>query len=265
MSPYRGMMRWHHLTGLLFGVLAVTWVFSGLLSMNPGRINPSRSPTDSEALVFTGKLLTPTDFDMFSASGSQAVEAELLHLDGHPFYEVADRNGRKRLIAGTAAQPTSIPTIEQLLERSRLLMPGTSLAKAALHKTYDNYYYSRHPEQGNRPLPFIRVEFADANHTWFHIDPASGQLLERSTRFNRLYRWLYNGLHSFDIYWLWNHRPLWDITVILFCLGGLVLSSIGLVAGVRRLRWELGITPLQPRTARAAADQQQAGPSVLSS
>src|SRR5262249_18620335 len=31
-SPYRGWMRWHHYTGLAFGVVSFTWVFSGLLS-----------------------------------------------------------------------------------------------------------------------------------------------------------------------------------------------------------------------------------------
>lgn len=264
-SPYSGMMRWHHLTGLLFGVLSVTWVFSGLLSMNPGRINPSRSPAEPEALVFSGKSLTPADFGMLSTSGSELVEADLLHVDGHPFYKVVDRDGDVRLVAGSTAQPASIPTAEQLLKRAPLLMPNAPLVKAKLHTAYDNYYYSRHPEQGNKPLPFIRVEFGDEDHTWFHIDPLSAQVLERSTRFNRAYRWLYNGLHSFDIQWLWNHRPLWDITVILFSLGGLLLSGIGLVAGVRRLRWELGITPLQPKAARAAVEQQRANLSALSS
>ncbi|MNF96684.1 hypothetical protein D3C84_794800 [compost metagenome] len=36
-SPYRGFARWHHIGGLLFGVLAITWIFSGLMSMNPWR------------------------------------------------------------------------------------------------------------------------------------------------------------------------------------------------------------------------------------
>ena len=34
-SPYRGWTRWHHLAGLIFGVLALTWVVSGTISMNP--------------------------------------------------------------------------------------------------------------------------------------------------------------------------------------------------------------------------------------
>ncbi|HEX6994425.1 MAG TPA: hypothetical protein VF339_09805 [Gammaproteobacteria bacterium] len=34
-SPYFGWWYWHHVSGLVFGVLALTWVFSGLMTMNP--------------------------------------------------------------------------------------------------------------------------------------------------------------------------------------------------------------------------------------
>ena len=34
-SPYAGMMKWHHYAGLLFGVITLTWTYSGLLSMGP--------------------------------------------------------------------------------------------------------------------------------------------------------------------------------------------------------------------------------------
>ena len=33
--PYAGWMRWHYMTGVVFGVFTLTWVFSGLLSMEP--------------------------------------------------------------------------------------------------------------------------------------------------------------------------------------------------------------------------------------
>ena len=34
-SPYSGIMRWHHYSGLVFGAAAFTWVLSGALSMDP--------------------------------------------------------------------------------------------------------------------------------------------------------------------------------------------------------------------------------------
>jgi len=44
-SPYAGWMRWHHYAGLIFGVVTTTWIFSGLLSMDPWDWHPSTSPT----------------------------------------------------------------------------------------------------------------------------------------------------------------------------------------------------------------------------
>jgi hypothetical protein len=34
-TKYVGWMRWHYVTGAVFGVLTLTWVFSGWLSMDP--------------------------------------------------------------------------------------------------------------------------------------------------------------------------------------------------------------------------------------
>ncbi len=33
--PFRGLWNWHHIAGVFFGVLTLTWVFSGLMTMNP--------------------------------------------------------------------------------------------------------------------------------------------------------------------------------------------------------------------------------------
>ena len=45
-SPYTGWMKWHHYAGLIFGVFTITWVFSGLVSMDviPGIRETRYSP-----------------------------------------------------------------------------------------------------------------------------------------------------------------------------------------------------------------------------
>ena len=42
-------------------------------------------------------------------------------------------------------------------------------------------------------------------------------------------RWLYHGLHSLDFPWLYRYRPLWDIVVISFMLGGTALCVTSLI------------------------------------
>ena len=50
--PYRGLFYWHHVTGLVFGVVTLTWVVSGLVSMNPWGFLDSRG--SGEATLIQG-------------------------------------------------------------------------------------------------------------------------------------------------------------------------------------------------------------------
>jgi len=240
--PYRRWMRWHFITGALFGVLTLTWVFSGLLSMNPGGLDPSRRPTPAETRVLSGKGFTASDFQVIPAVKplDGVVEATLLHYAGQPFYRFLYRDGTMKLVS--AARDTNTvhwPTIAALLARAPAIEPEVPLSQLTVLRHYDDYYYTRDGIDGGKPLPAIRAKFADAAHTWFYIDVTTGQIVARCTRINRVYRWLYNGLHSWDFPWLWNRRPLWDIVVIGMSLCGLCLSVLGVIVGIRRLQFDL--------------------------
>lgn len=249
--PYRGLMRWHHISGLAFGAVAITWALSGMLSLNPGGLNPSRSPSAAESEVFTGKPLTPEDFEVpDAAAGDRLVAAELMHYLGQPFFASTSRDGSTVLIPASDRAPVR-PRVEDLIERAPALMPGIDVERVTLLDAYDNYWYTRDPGAGGRPLPVLRVEFADPERTWFHVDPETGQVVQRLNRTNRVYRWLYNGLHSWDVQWLREKRPLWDIVMIAFSLGGLALSITGIVTGFRYLRREAKRSRL--KKTRAAA------------
>lgn len=248
--PYRGLMRWHYFTGIIFGAVTVTWVFSGLLSMNPLSLNPPRRAEVDQQLVYTGKPFIVDDFELPAQGfGARAVDAEFIHYLGQPFYRVTDKDSSVRIVAGNASA-VRLPDAESMVALAPKLIPGAPIAEATVLTAWDNYYYTRHPERGERALPVIRVRFDDEQHTWFHLDPLTGQIVDRSTRTNRVYRWLYNGLHSFDIWWLWQRRPLWDICVIAFSLGGVLLSMIGVVIGWRRLRYK----PMRRTVMRLAPD-----------
>jgi hypothetical protein len=240
--PYRGLMRWHYITGAIFGVIVVTWAMSGLFSLNPGGINPSRSPTSEQKALFSGVQLPLADYHLPEVENlpDDVRELQVMQFRGQPFWLATLGNGETRLLSAAPAGTLVVrPDTVALLQLAPQLMPGAQLSRQRVLTEYDDYYYSRYPERGGRELPVIRVEFADEARTWFHINPQTGQVIERSTSTNRLFRWLYNGLHSFDIRWLWERRPLWDIVVISLCGGGLLLSGIGVIAGVRRLRFDI--------------------------
>jgi hypothetical protein len=85
---------------------------------------------------------------------------------------------------------------------------------------YDVYYRDRTRQ---RPLPVILALMNDAEKTRYYIDPATARVVGGYSNRNWVGRWLYNGLHSLDFPWLYNYRPLWDIVVIAFMLGGTAL------------------------------------------
>jgi hypothetical protein len=234
--PYRGLMRWHYFTGIIFGLCMLTWVFSGLLSMNPGKLNPSRAPSTEQLELFSGKASTTADTALPGlVLPKDAVEAELLSYNDQPFFNISKRNGQRLMVLAREGS-AELPNANRLIARAAELLPDQPLLQATILTDYDDYYYTRHPELGEKTLPIVRVRFGDPNNTWFHLDPLTGQVLDRSTSANRVYRWLYNGLHSWDIRWLWERRPLWDIAVITFMSGGILLSMLGIVISVRRLR-----------------------------
>ncbi len=115
---------------------------------------------------------------------------------------------------------------------SRPKLPDVPIAEQQLLSEYDSYYYSRDRQT---PLPVLRVKFNDPAQTWVYIDPEMSQVLAQVHKLNRVERWLYNGLHSFD-FAFWYDSPAWDVAMILLCLGGLASSGIGLMLGIRRLR-----------------------------
>jgi hypothetical protein len=223
-SPYRGWLRWHHYSGLLFGLASFTWIFSGLLSMDPWDWHPGTSPTRAQRERFSGGPLrldvVTIDAIREAAGGMAPREIEVL-----PF------RGRSRWIVD--GEPVDAIGGVALLAAARDAMPGAVVADASWLDRYDAYYYDR---AGELPLPIFRVRFTDPQATWLYVDPRRGMIVRTEQRLSRLNRWLYHGLHSLDFPFLYWRRPVWDIVVILLSLGGIVSATTSLAPAWRRLR-----------------------------
>ena len=259
--PYAGWMRWHYITGVIFGVFTVTWAFSGLLSMEPFAWT-NATGLEVRQDVFTGG---PVNLSRFSAMdpaawdrllGGRAIkEVDFVRIQDEHYHLVrhapADPAGRRRerlhqpygvtgraepdrlLVEASTHQVRREPfSADSLVARLRSDLPDVSVVEQQLLSEYDSYYYSRGQQ---RPLPVLRVKFNDPAQTWFYIDPEMSQVLSQVHRLNRVERWLYNGLHSLD-FAFWYSSPLWDVGMIALCLGGVASSGIGLLLGIRRLR-----------------------------
>jgi hypothetical protein len=260
--PYSGWMRWHYITGLVFGVFTLTFVFSGWLSMEPwgwatraGRFGGGlREAFTSNAGDLKAFPALTADSWRTIAAGRAIKEIEYVRIQdepfflvrrdpdptagteirGHePYFAVRSRDAAQTVVNARTLQPhdRDFP-VDALLERVKRAVPETAVTNAEMLTTYDSYYYSR---DGLAPLPVLRVKFDDPDRTWFYIDPRMSQLVGRVHRLDRAERWLYNGLHSLDFSFWYYRRPLWDVGMILLSLGGLTTSAIGLCLGLKRV------------------------------
>jgi len=234
-TPYRGWMAWHHIAGLIGGIVVVTWTFSGWLSLNPGDLFSGRGTARDAAVRYSGSEGPHMPLGLLSSSGElrlAAVEARFTWLGGQPLVVLSGRDGRRRTL--DAATGNAAPVSEQrIFEAARLILPNAAMTMRQRLEAPDAYWYSHHQQ---RVLPVLRAGFDDDAHTWFHIDPTTGDILGRTDDSRRTYRWLFNALHSFDFALLLRYRPAWDVAVWLLSLAGLIVSVSGMVIGWRRLR-----------------------------
>jgi hypothetical protein len=262
-TPYAGWMKWHHVSGLVFGVVTLTWTYSGLLSMGPFDWFRSPPPSRTERRAVTGGPLAMNTLTIDSMRAAVAAmsktfvpkELESMQFRGEPFWTAtrapstaeavawmeagllprAKRPPLERLyVSATDPSKGALTTFGQtaMEEVAEAAMPGVPVVDSVWLRDYDGYYYD---PRGSRPLPVLRVRYADEPATWLYFDPSRGALAQRSTRVSRTRRWLYQGFHSLDFPFLYFRRPLWDIVVILLSAGGIVLSVTTLVPAWRRL------------------------------
>jgi len=237
-SPYAGLMRWHHYTGLVFGVATFTWIFSGLLSMDPWDWHPPTTPARQQRERVAGGALrlngvTLDRFRRAAAALSSAhplKELELVQFQGERFLRSdsqlvsLDRGGN---------EPFARFEEEVMVAAARAAMPDAQIADTTWLTAYDDYYYDR---TRTLALPVLRARYADRDGTWLYLDPRRGAIVRTEQRLSRANRWLYHGLHSLDFPRLYAFRPLWDFVVITLSLGGLLVSATTLMPAGHRVK-----------------------------
>ncbi len=118
-----------------------------------------------------------------------------------------------------------------------------ALTETRLVTSYEAYYLDRHQQ---RPLPALFARLNDASGSMFYIDPKTARLVEAYGGRSRLNRWLYHGLHSWDLPWLYRYRPAWDIFVLLLLLGGTCLCVTSVIIAFQFVRRKLSLEQEQP-------------------
>ena len=227
--PYRGPKRLHTLLGLFFGVMACTWSFSGMMSMDPFHLE-----RDGELPSFRAD---PAALESFAARppaealrllrGWAVKELEFTSFDGEPVYVAYGESGQSRIVPvnGAPAEKFEASRMERVI---RAMLPAGETQEIRTLTQYDLYYLDR---ERRLPLPVLLVQMRDGSR--YYVDPRTAKVEGRYSPRSWVTRWLYHGLHSLDLPWLYNHRPAWDLLVIALLLGGVALAATSILLGFR--------------------------------
>lgn len=251
-TPYQERwMRWHHLLGLLASAFVFSWIFSGLMSMNPlGMFNSPAAVVDLQryrGLVADMDVAPAKPAAVLAAvrSGHFApVELQWRRIGGELFAVALDGHGATRIVAGHAGglQIRRALPVADLRERARVLSAAPMRSFEILH-TPDAYFYPRAPEAMNgasvRRFPVALARFDDAKATCVYIDPATGDVLLTMGRRERAGRWLFNLLHSWDLPALLRQQNSRLALLLLLSIAGTALCVTATLIGYRRLRMKV--------------------------
>ena len=261
-SPYASWMRWHHYAGLIFGVVSITWAFSGAMSLDYPVDFRNQPPTPAQRTAVSRSPLRLEEVTVARMRAALDVlrpsftpkELDVLQFQGEPYFigarppapydyarEVGSNDERNQrlerpehlIVAALRPERGAFRRFpdDSMWTIGKAAMPDVPVRDAAWLTEYDAYYYDQY---GNRPLPVLRVRYADDYGTWLYLEPGRGTITKQD-RGGRMNRWLYHGLHSLDFPFLYRRRPLWDLVLIALSVGGLVLSASTLLPSWRRL------------------------------
>jgi hypothetical protein len=234
-SPYRGFNLWHHIAGLLFGCFALTWVLSGLLSMNPWGWLEGASAQPERTLLRgrdpSGARAQAALQALASTHPANLVSIQIAPLNGRLYFvAVSGADMRWRLDEDGNAASLNDADLAYIAERLKGSGP-TDTAQLITHE--ETYYFSHHLD--GAPLPVYRLAPRDDSRTLYYIDPVSGGLIVKFDRGAQGYRWWHEGLHRIDFFPALRARPQWDALMLILMTGVTATCLTGAYLGYRRL------------------------------
>ena len=240
-SPYSGFNLWHHMAGLTFGVFTLSWVLSGLLSMNPwGWLEGAGAQTESAAIEGAPRS-TALGVALQNLAGAHpaCVSLKAAPLGGEIYFIASRANGERLRLNERGAQAPLGGAELKVLARA-VAGVGTEIGTRMGGETpgalefvthEDSYYFSHHRELA--ALPVYRLVLASG--TRYYLDSVSGMLVAKLDVESRAYRWLHQGLHRMDFAARLRTRPQWDLLMLLLMSGVTVVCATGVYLGYRRL------------------------------
>jgi uncharacterized iron-regulated membrane protein len=231
-SPYRGILFWHHVPGLVFGVFALTWVVSGLLSVNPWGWLETRGFAADRANVQGEAPSVETVRQLLNSvprnSPERVVSVRSAVLDGQLFAISTGMDGERRRFA-TRGTPAELNEAHVRTAAQKLVGNAQPFTWELL-TAEDTYHYS--VGRAFAQLPAIRIT---SGATLYYIDAVTGDLINKADAGGRGYRWWHSALHRLDFTAALRTSLGRTLLMLPLLLGATFVCIVGAYLGVRRL------------------------------
>lgn len=236
-SPPAGVALWHHYVGLAVGLVALLWISSGLLSMNPWGLLEGEGAS-AEIRALQEGALTWADaagvvrrLSEFPAEPN-VVSVEIYRSASSLFVATTTNAGVRERFDAATFQPSPLEQseLQNLVAVLLLDVPPLEVETIA---TGDAYYYEY---RAAREFPVFRIIANDNERRRYYLSATTGQLIIKVDSSARWYRWLFAGLHRADFNAELRDSPIWDALILLLLFTVTVLCGTGTYLGFRRLK-----------------------------
>lgn len=241
-SPYKKhWYKWHHISGLIFGIFLITFAFSGAMALQRipewvikthGDYRISDEELRGERLPMSDYVL---DYRRLPAAYEGLKTIEWTYFGDVPIYNIVTAD-RSLSIDASGIDAKELNLTADKIEQAVCRVHGEE-DKLTISRidAYEEYYLSR---KGRLPLPAFKVQVDNADRSLYYIDPATGDF-RYLNRARKAKKWVFSGLHYLNIRWLVERPVLWTIAIWILCLGGAYVSLSGIRLGIKYLRRKL--------------------------
>lgn len=240
-SPYRkSWYKWHFISGVCFGLFAITFAFSGLMSLTDMPDWMKKAPKEKQKQMFSGRFrqdsMLPVeayalDYRTVLSTSDSIKRITWSSWRRNPYYKIRMNNTVQNIDSSDTISVRPFRLTEEMIRMDVRQQFGDSVRwKMDLLSEYDADYYGKKKERN--PLPVYRVIVDDDMHTHLYYDPENISQ-RRIDDDGRTRRFLYSGLHSLNIKYLTDRPILWNIVMFTLMIGGTFLSLTGVVLSVK--------------------------------
>lgn len=236
LSQFRGWMRWHHTIGLFAGVVVFTWILSGWLSMDHGRLFSTGQPTADQTARMAGQSLIgsltsvpvtalrafPAPMEIrFSSVASQTVLSVTSSGQPPTAYIVRNEN----------LQPQTVLPDNLLLSGINMAWPSARMTSRGNIPV--NSFYALAEAMGPTTRAFSSQSGPDLT---VYVDGLSGRITKVMDDSRRAYAWAFYALHTFRVPGSESHNNLRIFVILVLLAVGFAFSMTGVIIGVRHLQ-----------------------------